>query len=74
MVFFVAGWTLMVFAMMRPTSLPLIALFQTMTRHRADHKLLVGLLIAEYVGVWAWFRVAVHLGDLALHSVTEQSV
>ena len=58
LVFFVTGWTLMVFAMMLPTSLPLIALFQTMTRDRADHKLLVGLLIAGYVGVWAWFGVA----------------
>jgi len=74
LLFFVAGWTLMVFAMMLPTSLPLIALFQLMTRDRADHKLLVGLLISGYVGVWAWFGVAVHLGDLALHLVTEQSV
>ena len=74
LVFFVAGWTLMVFAMMLPTSLPLIALFQTITRDHADHKLLVGLLISGYVGVWAWFGVAVHLGDLALHQVTEQSV
>ncbi len=72
--FFVAGWTLMVFAMMLPTSLPLIALFQHMTRDRADRKLLVGLLIAGYVGVWAWFGVAVHLGDLALHQLAEQSV
>ena len=38
LVFFVAGWTLMVFAMMLPTSLPLIALFHTMTRRRPDHK------------------------------------
>ena len=30
--FFVAGWTLMVFAMMLPTSLPLIMLFSTLTR------------------------------------------
>ena len=74
LLFFVAGWTLMVFAMMLPTSLPLIALFQIMTRDRADHKLLVVLLISGYVGVWVWFGVAVHLGDLALHLVTEQSV
>ena len=73
LVFFVLGWTLMVFAMMLPTSLPLIALFQTMTRNRPDHKLLVGLLIIGYIGVWAWFGVAVHLGDLALHVLTEQS-
>jgi predicted metal-binding membrane protein len=41
LVFFVGGWTLMVFAMMLPTSLPLIALFHTMTRNRPDHKWLL---------------------------------
>jgi predicted metal-binding membrane protein len=73
MIFFVAGWILMVFAMMLPTSLPLIALFQTMTRDRPDHKLLVFLLIAGYIGVWAWFGVVVHLADLALHEIADQS-
>lgn len=74
LVFFVAGWTLMVFAMMLPTSLPLIALFQTMTRNRPDHRLLLSLLITGYIGTWAWFGVVVHLGDLALHEFAEQSV
>src|SRR5687768_14487303 len=54
LVFFVAGWTLMVFAMMLPTSLPLIALFHTMTRRRPDHKWLLALLVTGYVGTWAW--------------------
>ena len=67
LVFFVAGWTLMVFAMMLPTSLPLIALFHAMTRDRPDGVLLTGLLIAGYIGVWAWFGLAAHLGDLLLH-------
>ena len=31
LVFFVAAWTLMIFAMMLPTSLPLITIFQFMT-------------------------------------------
>lgn len=74
LVFFVLGWTLMVFAMMLPTRLPLIALFQTMTRDRPDHKLLVILLITGYIGAWAWFGVVVHLADFALHQVSEQSV
>ncbi len=33
---FVAGWTLMVVAMMLPTSLPLVALFRTLVRGRPD--------------------------------------
>jgi predicted metal-binding membrane protein len=73
LVFFVAGWTLMVFAMMLPTSLPLIALFHTMTRSRPDHKWLLALLITGCIGVWAWFGLVVHLGDLALHEIADQS-
>jgi predicted metal-binding membrane protein len=73
LVFFVVGWTLMVFAMMLPTSLPLIALFHTMTRSRPDHKWLLALLITGYIGVWAWFGLVVHLGDLALHEIADQS-
>jgi predicted metal-binding membrane protein len=73
LVFFVAGWTLMVFAMMLPTSLPLIALFHTMTRSRPDHKWLLALLITGYVGIWAWFGLAIHLVDLAFHEIAELS-
>ena len=71
--FFVAGWTLMVFAMMLPTSLPLMALFRAMTRERTDGRILITLLIAGYVGVWAWFGVVVHLADWGLHEVVEGS-
>ena len=72
LVFFVAGWTVMVFAMMLPTSLPLITLFHSMTRERPDHTWLVALLIVGYVSVWMWFGVAVHAGDLALHEGVER--
>ena len=65
--FFLAGWTLMVFAMMLPTSLPLIALFHRMVRDRAERLWLVFLLIGGYIAVWAGFGALVHLADLALH-------
>ena len=42
----VVGWTLMIVAMMLPTSLPLVALFYRLTRQRQDQVLLVYLLIA----------------------------
>ena len=71
LVFFVAGWTLMVFAMMLPTSLPLIGLFQTMTRDHTHNTRLVALLIAGYLLVWMGFGVAVHLADLAVHEGVE---
>ena len=46
---FVAGWTVMVVAMMLPTSLPLIMLFRTIARGRRDRALLVTLLVAGYL-------------------------
>ena len=64
---FLAGWTLMVFAMMLPTSLPLIALFHRMVGERTGHLRLVSLLVAGYLAVWTGFGVVVHLGDLGLH-------
>ncbi len=69
---FIAGWTTMTFAMMLPTSLPLIALFQTITRGRRDHLQLVTLLVTGYLGTWALFGGVVHLGDLALHEAVER--
>src|SRR3972149_11721643 len=42
---FVGGWTLMTFAMMLPTSLPLITMFRTMIRRRHDRRLLAVLLV-----------------------------
>src|SRR5437588_2396619 len=43
---FVAGWVVMVVAMMLPTSLPLLMLFQSFTRQRTRPMRLMGLLIA----------------------------
>ena len=73
LVFFVGAWTVMVFAMMLPTSLPLINMFHVMTRGRPDHLSLVVLLIVGYLGIWMAFGVAVHLADVALHAVVEQN-
>jgi predicted metal-binding membrane protein len=64
---FVLGWVLMTVAMMLPTSLPLVALFHSMTRSRRDHAVLVTLLIAGYVGAWTVFGVVVHQGDWFVH-------
>ena len=72
LVFFVAAWTLMIFAMMLPTTLPLISLFRTITSDRSNHLTLVGLLATGYLGVWMGFGVLVHVADLGLHEVSEQ--
>ena len=56
MMFFVAGWTLMIFAM----------------RDRPDHLRLVGLLIHGYLAVWSGFGVVIHLADILVHEAAEQ--
>ncbi|MDP9358981.1 MAG: DUF2182 domain-containing protein [Chloroflexota bacterium] len=70
---FVAGWTLMVVAMMLPTSLPLVALFRTLVRGRPDRARLTALLIAGYLAVWTLFGVLVYSGDWILHGAFERS-
>ncbi len=40
---FVASWVVMTIAMMLPASLPLIALFDTLTHKRRNHTQLIGL-------------------------------
>ena len=71
--FFVAGWTLMVFAMMLPASLPLVALFHVMVRDRSNGLLLTGVLVFGYVGVWSICGVAAHVGDMAAHWLVDRS-
>jgi methanogenic corrinoid protein MtbC1 len=65
-VVFVAGWTLMTVAMMLPTSLPLLAFFQSLVRTRPDHVSLVALLVTGYLSVWIAFAMVVHAGDQVL--------
>jgi len=69
---FVAGWSLMTFAMMLPTSFPIISMFHTLTSKRADGRLLVGLLIIGYLGIWTLVGFLIHLGDLLIHQAVAQ--
>jgi predicted metal-binding membrane protein len=68
---FVAGWTLMIIAMMLPSSLPLLNLFRRMTLNRPDGKRLLGLLLLGYLGVWTAFGGLAYLGDSLLHETVE---
>src|SRR5579864_3338407 len=65
---FVAGWTLMVIAMMLPGSLPLINLFSRMVAGRPRRAGLVARLIFGYLGVWALFGAAAFRGDAYIHT------
>lgn len=57
------GWLLMIIAMMLPTSLPLVAMFDRMTSLRSNHGTLVALLVIGYLGSWMLFGLITHLGD-----------
>lgn len=69
LVVFVAGWTLMVIAMMLPGSLPLINLFARLVAARADRARLLARLLLGYLGVWAVFGTAAFRGDAYLHAM-----
>lgn len=73
MLIIVTAWLLMIIAMMLPTSLPLIAMFQRMTRQRVERVHLVLLLITGYLSIWVLFGVVVLLGDGLLHEAIERS-
>ena len=49
---FVGAWTVMTVAMMLPTSVPLIATFDTIAGQRPDRSLLVALVVVGYLVTW----------------------
>jgi predicted metal-binding membrane protein len=49
---FVGAWTVMTVAMMLPTSVPLIATFDTIAGERPDRSLLVALVVIGYLVTW----------------------
>src|SRR5262249_36877946 len=59
---FLAGWLLMIVAMMLPTSLPLISMFQTITRQHPQRQQIITLLIVGYLAVWLASGVVTHAG------------
>jgi predicted metal-binding membrane protein len=73
MALFIGGWTLMTFAMMLPTSLPLIDMFRRMTAKREDAALLLILLIAGYLLIWTAFGAAALFGDRIIHLAVNNS-
>ena len=68
------GWLLMSAAMMLPTAMPLLHIFDRLTAGRGDHAYLMTLLIAGYLAVWAAFGLAAHGLDYLLHTLTDQSL
>lgn len=55
---FLVGWLLMTIAMMLPTTVPLVSMFRRMVARRSNPTMLVGLLVAGYLGAWLGFGLA----------------
>jgi predicted metal-binding membrane protein len=66
---YVAGWGVMSAAMMLPTALPLIRLFDRMIASRPNRAALQTLLIAGYLLAWGGFGFAAHILDAGLHAL-----
>jgi len=65
---YAASWLLMTAAMMLPTTLPLIRIFDRVIDGRSNGSALHGLLIAGYLLAWAGFGAAAYLLDWTLHA------
>ena len=65
---FVVGWIVMTTAMMLPTTLPLVSMFQRLTAGRADRLRLTVSLIAGYLSAWAICGVLVFVASWTLQS------
>jgi predicted metal-binding membrane protein len=69
MFLFVMGWTVMTLAMMLPTSLPIIATFQTIAGQRPDRPLLITLVIVGYLAVWTLVGFVVCAAGVAIQGL-----
>lgn len=70
----IAGWLLMVIAMMLPTALPFLLVFQRGNQLRAGLPWLSTLLLVGYLLSWLLFGVTIYAIDWLLHQVLHTNV
>ena len=68
---FLLAWQAMVAAMMLPSALPLIRLFEAVSRNQERPGLARGAFLAGYGAVWTGFGALALLGDSALHHTVD---
>jgi len=68
---FTAGWVLMIVAMMLPSTIPLVLVFAGVVSRRPGPGVLVALLLAGYLSVWAAMGAAAWLADRAIHAAVD---
>ena len=68
---FTVGWTLMIVAMMLPSSVPLVVTFGALVSRRRQPARLVALLLVGYLLVWAGFGFVAWTADRIVHAAVE---
>jgi predicted metal-binding membrane protein len=58
---FIGGWTVMTVAMMLPTAIPVVVVFDAMVAGRSDRAGLIALLVLGYVLAWSAFGAIVYV-------------
>jgi predicted metal-binding membrane protein len=69
---FLLAWQLMIVAMMLPSSLPLIRLFDRVAANQPRPLRAKAAFLGGYAGVWTGFGAAAFLGDLAIHLLVDR--
>lgn len=64
--FFVCGWILMTIAMMLPTSIPMLVVFHSICRARANRPILIALVVFGYLAAWLAFGVAAYASAIGI--------
>ena len=70
---FMAGWALMVTAMMLPTAVSLLRDFGRVVRRRPGPARLTVLVVAGFVGAWMLVGYAFRVLDIGVHAVVSHS-
>jgi predicted metal-binding membrane protein len=65
------GWTVMIIAMMLPSTLPMLRVVRTLVARRPHPNVLIGVASASFVGVWSIAGIAMVAADDALHGVID---
>jgi predicted metal-binding membrane protein len=68
---FVAGWTVMIVAMMLPTTVPLLSTFAALVGRRPRAPILIALMVGGYLATWVGFGLAVYAADRVLHAIVD---
>ena len=68
---FLVAWQAMVAAMMLPSSLPLIRLFEAVSRNQERVRRVRGAFLGGYAAVWTGFGAFAFLGDAGVHHTVD---